>query len=56
MFFVSIDPISKKITDLKLINYIASKKNSSFWGWAARVVVVLSVLRAVGETFVNFMQ
>ena len=37
-------------------NYIASKKNSPFWGWAARVVVVLSVVRAIGETFVSFMQ
>tara|TARA_A100001011_G_C13805966_1_gene632928 strand:+ start:181 stop:609 length:429 start_codon:yes stop_codon:yes gene_type:complete len=35
--------------------YISNKKNSKFWGYAARVAVILSVLRAIGESVSGFL-
>ena len=33
--------------------YISNKQNNKLWGYAARVAVVLSVLRAVGEFIIG---
>ncbi len=35
--------------------YISNKKNSKFWGYTARVAVILSVLRAIGESISGFL-
>ena len=37
-------------------NYISKKQNNKLWGYAARVAVVLSVFRAVGEFIIGLNQ
>lgn len=36
-------------------SYISNKKKSSFWGYAARLAVILSVIRAVGQSVSSFL-